>query len=215
MRMAVFGIGGFGREVAPLARELSAGDIVFVDDRAVRPENCNGMPVIGFEELISDRHRDRHVIVAIGDGRTRNGIEQRCTDAGVKIGQLTAPTARVLDANQIDAGAVLCDFVTITSNARIGKSFQANIYSYVGHDCVIGDYVTFAPRVSCNGNIHIADYAYIGTNAVFIQGKDGRPLTIGEGAIVGMGAVVSKPVPEYTVVAGNPARPIRTLKRPM
>jgi acyl-[acyl carrier protein]--UDP-N-acetylglucosamine O-acyltransferase len=36
-------------------------------------------------------------------------------------------------------------FVTLTSNITIGKHFQANLYSYVEHDCVIGDFVTFAP----------------------------------------------------------------------
>lgn len=117
-------------------------------------------------------------------------------------------------ANEVGEGAVLCDFVTITANAKIGKSFQANIYSYVAHDCVIGDYVTFAPGVHCNGNIHIGDYAYIGTGAVFTQGKNDKPLTVGEGAIVGMGAVVTKPVPPYTVVAGNPAKPIRKITPP-
>jgi sugar O-acyltransferase (sialic acid O-acetyltransferase NeuD family) len=218
MRFAIFGTGGFGREVAPLARESELGaagqnhaDVVFVDDAADRPGQCNGLPVLDFEQLISDAHRDRAVIVAVGDGRTRERIESRCTQAGLVIGQIFAPTSRMLDCNQIAAGAVLCDHVTITSNASIGKSFQGNIYSYVAHDCIIGDYVTFAPRVSCNGNVHIGNYAYVGTNACLIQGKDGRPLTIGEGAVIGMGSVVTKPVEPYTVVVGNPARPIRKI----
>src|SRR5688572_10549845 len=135
MRMAVFGTGGFGREVAPLARQASdADDIVFVDDNADRPKSCNGIVVIGFDELASAAHRDRHVIVAIGDGRVREKIELRCADAGLTIGQVAAPSARILDSNEIGAGSVLCDFVTITSNAQIGRSFQANIYSYVAHD---------------------------------------------------------------------------------
>lgn len=223
MRFAIFGTGGFAREVAPIAREIGRGtgtaaqdqaDIVFVDDALDRPERCNGLPVLSFELLISDAHRDRSVVVAVGDGRVRERIESRCTEAGLVIGQLFAPTSRVLDCNQIGAGAVLCDHVTVTSNAKIGRSFQGNIYSYVAHDCVIEDYVTFAPRVSCNGNVHIGDYAYIGTNVSLIQGKEGRPLTIGEGAVVGMGSVVTKPVEPYTLVVGNPARPIRKLSPP-
>ena len=73
---------------------------------------------------------------------------------------------------------------------------------------LIGDYVTFAPRVSCNGNVVVEDYAYIGTGAVLKQGSKSKPLVIGKGATVGMGAVVTKDVPPNTVVVGNPAKPM-------
>lgn len=220
MRYAIFGLGGFGREIAPLAQERAAreggkeGDVIFVDDAAGRPSVCNGLPVIGFDELCMEEHRDRAIVVAIGDGRTREKVERRCAEAGLTIGSLSAVSARVLFGNEIQVGTVLCDFAMITSNAIIGKSFQANVYSYVAHDCVIGNYVTFAPRVSCNGNVHVGDYAYVGTGALFVQGKVDAPLIIGEGAIVGMGSVVTKPVEPYTLVAGVPAKVLRELPRP-
>jgi acetyltransferase-like isoleucine patch superfamily enzyme len=91
--------------------------------------------------------------------------------------------------------------VTFTSNIKVGRCFHANLYSYVEHDCVIGDFVTFAPGVHCNGNVRIGDYAYIGSGAIIKQG-----LTIGRGATVGMGAIVTKDVPEGVTVVGNPAR---------
>ena len=67
-------------------------------------------------------------------------------------------------------GAALSPFVTLTSNIRIGRHFHANLYSYVEHDCVIGDFVTFAPAVKCNGNVVIEDHAYIGAGAVATAG---------------------------------------------
>lgn len=76
----------------------------------------------------------------------------------------------------------------------------------MAHDCVVGDFVTFTPRVCCNGYVHIEDHAYIGTGAVLKQGRPGQPLVIGRGAVVGMGAVVTKSVPPGATVVGNPAR---------
>lgn len=55
--------------------------------------------------------------------------------------------------------------------------------------------------------ITIKDYAWINFNAIILKGT-----TIGEGAIVAAGAVVTKDVPDYTLVAGNPARVIKNLK---
>jgi sugar O-acyltransferase (sialic acid O-acetyltransferase NeuD family) len=113
-----------------------------------------------------------------------------------------------LDDVELGVGAALCPFVTLTSNIRIGQHFHANLYSYVEHDCVIGDFVTFAPGVMCNGNVHIEDYVYIGAGAVIKQGSPSSPLVIGRGAIVGMGAVVTKNVPPGVTVVGSPARPL-------
>lgn len=54
--------------------------------------------------------------------------------------------------------------------------------------------------------VHVQDKVWIGFNAIILKG-----VTIGEGAIVAAGAVVTKDVPPYTIVAGNPARIVRSI----
>lgn len=54
--------------------------------------------------------------------------------------------------------------------------------------------------------ILIKDKAWIGFNSIVLKG-----VTIGEGAIVGAGSVVTKDVPDWTVVAGNPAKIVREI----
>lgn len=216
---AIVGAGGFGRELIPVAEEMVAAinqsgvyKIVFVvEGDVVKNEKINGydlMSDVDFFKLGAER---KYFNIAIGDSKVRERIASKFIEKGVKPFSITASNSLILDGNEIAEGAVICPFSTVTSNAKIGKFFQANIYSYVAHDCVIGDYVTFAPGVKCNGNVSIGDHAYIGTGAVIKQGKSDKPLTIGRGAVVGMGAVVTKNIPEGVTVVGNPAKPLRRL----
>lgn len=211
-KYAIFGASGFGREVLPLVRqqlasEDGAWDLVFVDDNPPAAEQ-NGYRVLTYSDWLAEPATSRHITLAIANSVVREKLVQRCEADGVQFIDVQASNVVVLDGVQIGAGAILNPFVCLTSNIRIGKQFHANIYSYVAHDCEIGDYVTFAPGVKCNGNVVIEDHAYIGTGAILKQGKPGAPLVIGRGAVIGMGAVVTKSVPAGVTVVGNPARPM-------
>ena len=211
-QIAIFGASGCGRGVMPLARQQWAASgephqLVFVDDSPPAAE-CNGHRVLRYAEWLALPASSRHINIAIANSSVRQKLVERCAADGVHFFEVRAPNVVVLDGVQIAEGAILCPFVTLTSNIRIGKHFHANLYSYVEHDCVIGDYVTFAPGVMCNGNVVVQDHAYIGTGAVIKQGQPRQPLVIGRGAVVGMGAVVTKSVPPGATVVGNPARPL-------
>jgi acetyltransferase-like isoleucine patch superfamily enzyme len=117
---------------------------------------------------------------------------------------------------------------------RIGDDsyvgFAAELFS--GSEIVIGKHVLIANHVLINGYdghpldpferaagrrpnadgygaIHICDYAWIGSKAIILKN-----VTVGRGAVVASGAVVTKDVPELTVVAGNPAKCVRTIDPP-
>lgn len=208
---AIYGASGFGRGVMPLARKqlshLDAQDyeLVFIDDGEVQ-DHINGHPVYNFEAFLRLEATDKYVTIAIANSHIREKLTQKINLYNLKYWSVIASTMISMDEVQIGEGAILCNYVHFTSNIKVGKFFHANYFSYVAHDCVIGDYVTFAPGVKCNGNIHIHDHAYIGTGAVIKQGTPDQPLVIGKGAVVGMGAVVTKSVPPGVTVIGNPAR---------
>lgn len=207
--IGIYGASGFGKEVMPLVRQqypaLRKEQFIFIDDSQAGTE-LNGYAVISYIDFIQQPYSHKAVTIAIANSTIREKLVERLEQDGIQHLAVQAENTVILDAVEIDEGSLLCPFTCLTSNIKIGKFFHANIYSYVAHDCIIGDYVTFAPGVKCNGNIHIEDHAYIGTGAVIKQGTPDRPLVIGKGAVVGMGAVVTKSVPPGVTVIGNPAR---------
>ena len=204
----VFGTGGFARQILPLIRETAnPGRCRFIADNANATEFAE-FALSGTGALEQASGNDEY-LVAIADGKTRERIAQRLGNSGLRAGTLRAVSARIAEDADIDMGAIVCDFAVIEPLARIGRHFHANVFSFVAHECVIGDYVTFGPRVTCNGNVHIDDYVYIGAGAMIRQGTPEKPLVIGRGAVIGMGAVVTKDVPDGAVIGGNPARPLR------
>ncbi|MEK5752482.1 NeuD/PglB/VioB family sugar acetyltransferase [Acinetobacter variabilis] len=208
---AIYGASGCGRSLMPVARQQLTRDnnpseIVFIDDALTEVSQINGHRAMNYAAFINESAEVKAVQIAIANSQVREKIAQRLLQDGIQLWSIQADNVILMDQVTIAAGAALSPFVTITSNIKIGKCFHANLYSYVEHDCVLGDFVTFAPGVKCNGNIHIEDHAYIGAGAMIKQGTPDQPLVIGRGAIVGMGAVVTKSVPAGVTVVGNPAR---------
>ena len=208
---AIYGASGCGRSLMPvarqqLARQQDASEIVFIDDAFAQQSAVNGHRAMNYRAFKAEPAAEKAVLLAVANGYVREKLARQLALDGIPLWSVQADNSVIMDEAQIAAGAALSPFVTVASNIKIGKCFHANLYSYVEHDCVIGDFVTFAPGVKCNGNIHIEDHAYIGAGAMIKQGTPGQPLVIGRGAIVGMGAVVTRSVPAGAVVVGNPAR---------
>lgn len=91
--------------------------------------------------------------------------------------------------------------VWITTGADVSIGPEASVLT-LGHDPQSDE---FGDR---GGNVTIGDRVSIGYRAIILPG-----VTLGEGAVVGAGAVVSRDVPPFTIVAGNPARKIGDRRR--
>lgn len=210
MKIAIIGAGGMGRELASAMRRQietiglysdAPHDLVFVDP-GISEASILGLPVVPQDSLSPGDA----FAVGVGNGKLREKIEAECIAAGLKPFEVVATTSLRGGDVQIGPGAVLCDFTILTESIRIGRQFQCNVYAHVSHDCVIGDYVTLAPKACINGNVHVEDHVWIGAGAVIKNGTPDKPIVIGRGATVGCGAVVTKDVAPGSVVKGNPAR---------
>lgn len=208
--LGIYGGGGCGRGIMPIAKQVfgsSRSRLVFVDD-GIQSTSLNQCPLLSYKEFVADSTESKALAIAIANSEIRERIAFQMIEDGITPLSVTHPTNIQMHDVEIAEGHLLSPYTVLTANIRIGKFFHANIHSYIEHDCRIGDFVTFAPGVQCNGHVVIEDHAYIGAGATIKQGREGEPLVIGKGATVGIGAVVTRSVAPGVTVVGNPARPL-------
>jgi sugar O-acyltransferase (sialic acid O-acetyltransferase NeuD family) len=208
MLLGIIGTGGCAREVMPFASEIAEnlGAVLTFVETVPRVDRIGALPVMSEAEFFAKPARKRFFNPAVSDPVGRAAVCSRFEAKGAEAVDLVSPHALRYERNDIGTGLIACSFSIITTDTRIGRFFHLNTHSSVTHDCVIGDFVTFGPRVSCSGAVHIDSGVFVGAGAVILPGTPERPLRIGTGATIGAGAVVLRDVAPGTTVAGNPAR---------
>lgn len=200
MRLFIFGAGGHGREIAQLAKKIGHEVIAFVDDKTYPSDyRLDGISVLPATALTQEP-----VIIAIGNSSIRKTVVKRLGNV-IQYATLIHPNVDIDEYGTINLGCTICSHCSIRVNVTIGNHVLLNVNSTIGHDCILEDYVSIMPGVNVSGCVRICEGAYIGTGAVIRNGYPDHFITIGAGAVVGMGAVVTKDVAAGTTVIGNPA----------
>ena len=182
----IIGSGGFGQEVKRWALQSDYDHAEFY----VSDEYCT------WERPLSTLTDLRSSVIAIGDPQARKKIE----DQFYTLAYIVHPTAIT---NVYNVGMILCPYAVITTNVKVGRHLHMNLHSDIGHDCVIGDYVTLSPGARVSGNCTIGNCVYIGSNAVIRE-----KITVCDNVTIGAGSVVVKDITEPVVYVGVPARRI-------
>ena len=207
----IYGAGGFGQQVLGFFKRQFSEDrlkdinFYYIDDNC--PLNLiNGDKVISYSDFLKLECKNKFINITIANSVIREKISHNLNLDSTKLFSIIANQCTILSPTKADIALILSPYTVISTNVSIGKYCHIGFHSSISHDCVIGNYVTIATGVRCNGNVHIEDHAYIGSGAVIKQGTPDKPLIIGKGAVIGMGAVVTKSVPAGVTVVGNPAR---------
>jgi UDP-2-acetamido-3-amino-2,3-dideoxy-glucuronate N-acetyltransferase len=143
----------------------------------------------------------------------------------------------LVETGLIGRGTRIWAFAHVMPGARIGADCNICDHTFIEGDVVVGDRVTIKSGVYLWDGLRIEDDVFVGPQATFTNDlfpRSRQPfkcpvttvragasigagavilpgITIGERAMVGAGAVVTRDVDADTVVAGNPARPLRSL----
>ncbi|MBT9245879.1 acetyltransferase [Gemmobacter fulvus] len=167
-----------------------------------------GIPVISSEERLR-QFAEVPILLTPGSGSLRARMAKRFTDEGATLATASCPGQLHVDpVVDYGAGCLCMSFSRIGPNVRIGAGVQL-LASVLAHDVTIGDFATVGSGVCVSGHVEIGEGAHIGPQAVITNGSRDRPLRIGAGAIVGVGAAVLRDVPAGARVIGNPAMPVR------
>lgn len=207
MILAIYGSGGLGREVFDLASRRNAvsnlwSEIVFIND-FIDEGNVYGTQVIHFETLLKSKD-DYEVVIAVGEPSSREKLYQKLMDNEIKSVALIDPTAVVSPSAIIEDGTIVGEYSTIHCNVKIGRNCLIQPYCCLGHDIQIGNHTVLSAYFSPGGGSVFGDKVYCGMHSIVKE-----KLTIGDSAVVAMGAVVFNDVASHSVVIGNPARVTR------
>ena len=209
--IAIFGVGGFGREVLALIKDINKVEptwniVGFFDDGYEKGEIFNGLPNLGKVEDLNKWKSPLSLSLAIGNPVIKKKILDSITNPLVDYPTLIHPSVWIGDKEfvEIGKGCIICAGVMITTNVLIKDFVILNLQCTVGHDTIINDHASLMPSVNISGEVNVGEGVYVGTGARIIN-----QLEIGEYTIVGAGAVVSKSLPDHCTAVGIPAKPIK------
>lgn len=164
-----------------------------------------GYPVIGHDgELETLFKRCQSALVTVGQIKSPNvrmRLFARLREIGFALPSIVSPLARVGRAATIGEGTVLMHFAQVGPDARIGVNTIINSRALVEHDAVVGDHCHVATSAVVNGATRVSNGTLIGSGAICREG-----ITIGERALIAMGARVRHSIPDDMLYFGDKPR---------
>lgn len=208
MILGIYGAGGLGREVYELSQAINEkenrwSEIIFIDD-ANDLYNPRDLKIINFESLMSYKHSDIEICIAIGEPSIREKLYTKIIKTDFSLATLIHPEVSIPASTIIEDGAIVCKFVSITCDIKIGKNVYIHPMACIGHDSIVGDHSIISSYVDVAGDCHIGNRTFLAIGVIMKQG-----IIIGDDSIIGLGSVVHRDIQSSVIALGNPARPMK------
>lgn len=207
-KIAVYGAGGLGREIACLIRIINQKTLLwefigfFDDGKEIGTSNEYGEILGGIDEL-NKISFPLDLIVAIGKPQTVSSIVNKIKNENIDYPNLISPDVIFLDRENYEMGKgnIFCSGCLLSCNVKIGNFNLFNGFIPVGHDTSIGDFNAFMPNVKISGEVSIGNRNFLGVGSIVLQ-----KVAIGNETIIGANSLVIKKTEDGLTYIGSPAK---------
>lgn len=211
--IAVFGAGGFGREVANLIRRINESSekpvwnfIGFFDDNEKIQGSFNEYgKVLGGTKELNEYNDNLYLAIGIGSPNAVRAIVGKIINTNIEYPNLIDPTVLIADKNnyEIGKGNIFTSNCIISIAVKIGDFNIFNNGTVLGHDDVIGNYNSFMPNVNISGGVIVGDCNFFGVKSTVLQ-----YLKIGNNVKIGANSLMMRNSKDSILYLGVPAKKI-------
>jgi len=206
--IAIYGAGGFGREVACLIEKINRREptwhiVGFYDDTKPAGTMTDMGEVLGGMDELNSVATPLAVVIAIGAPASIKTVRERIVNPHVSFPNIIDPDTEILHPASVTFGQgnIVANKCVFTINIHVGDFNVFNGKVGVGHDTTIGDYNVLMPVVMVSGQVEIGNLNFFGMMTGIVQG-----VHIGCDTRIGAGSIVIHNTKDGNLYMGNPAR---------
>ena len=207
-KIAIYGAGGFGREVACLIQKINEKtpewDIIgFFDDGIEKGTKNEYGVVLGGINEVNEYPDNLAIAVAIASPKIVEKIVSNITSSNIYFPNIISPDVIYLDEKNmsIGKGNIICIGCSLSCNVHLGDFNILNGFISIGHDTVIHDYNAFMPDVKISGEVKIGKRNFFGVGSIVLQ-----QLSIGNDTVIGANSLILRKTKDGMTYIGNPAK---------
>ena len=176
--IAIFGAGGFGREIACMIKRINKlhfntwNFIGFFDDdeKIWRTRNEYGK-VLGGMDVLNQWEKPLNIVIAIGNPSILEQIVGKIKNSNISFPNLIDSNVEFMDKDHVEMGRgnVICMRSTISTCVKFGDFNLLNVAVGVGHDACLGNYNVLMPNVNISGGVQIGNTNLFGVKSTVLQ----------------------------------------------
>ena len=208
-KIAIYGAGGFGREVACLLNKINEEKptwelVGFFDDGIEIGKEVShfGKTLGGINEL-NAWHKELSIAITIGSPKIVQTLVSKITNKKILFPNIIAPSVYFSDPEtfKIGRGNIIQKHCSFSCDVSIGDFNVMDGADVFGHDDVVGSFNTFMPAMRISGEVTIGNCNFFGVGSIILQ-----QIKIGNNIRLGAGSVLMRKPKDGCLYMGNPAK---------